>query len=142
MAVGARHLILAATLAVGAAVGGACSDDADDPSPVTGGAPTSERTTYDDVAELATALDAGGLDCPLEYEGLTDSGKELSLCTISGEQATITIWFDPARVDAFLAGVDASGPGATAVGANWTVDVVSVELATDIAEVLGGTVVG
>lgn len=98
-----------------------------------------DLSTYPSVAEMASALTAAGMPCTLEYEGLTDGGKELSLCTLEGEQATLSIWFEPEQLDAFMT-ADLGGVGAAAVGANWTVDVTTAALATRVADALGGTV--
>jgi len=135
------HPILATVLGVlfvitGAACGGGETNGSPPPpSPPS----TVERSSYPGVVALADALTAGGMSCTLEYEGLRDDTRELSLCTISGEQATLSIYNDPAIVDAFLASTD-DGIGSTAVGANWTIDVDSLALATELAQVLGGTV--
>ena len=131
---------LAAVLGLSAAAG-CSSDDATGTTTGTATERPDSRTTYATVQELAAVLDAGGLPCALEYEGLEDDDKQLSLCTLGGEQATLSIWRDPSQLDAFLAS-PATGPGATAVGANWTVDVGSVEMATQVAEVAGGVVHG
>ena len=132
-------LALALTLALGPAAV-ACSSD-DDAGGGAGGTEQagSPRTSYEDVGALAAALTEDGLPCQLEYEGLEDGDKQLSLCTLGAEQATLSIWRDTAQLEGFLAS-PASGPGATAVGANWTVDVTSTELAAQVAEAAGGVV--
>ena len=130
-----HRLVLA--VAVGVALVSACGGGTDDPATATS---TPSRSSYPDVGSLAAALTDAGLPCTLEYEGLTDAGKQLSLCTIEDEQATLSIWFDPDQLDAFLASDDSGGIGATAVGANWTVDVGDVSTARRIADALGGTV--
>jgi hypothetical protein len=91
------------------------------------------------VAELARRLQAKGIACQLEYEGLRQDDKTLSLCTIGEGQATLTIWDKPEVLQKFLA-ADVGAKGATAVGANWTVDVDSPATAKQVAEALGGTV--
>lgn len=125
-------LLLALLLGVAAV---ACSSDGGGGGSEAG----AERTSYDDVGALAEVLTEGGLPCELEYEGLDDGDKQLSLCTLGDEQATLSIWRDTAQLDAFLAS-PSSGPGATAVGANWTVDVTSAELAQQVADLAGGVV--
>ena len=109
-----HRLVLA--VAVGVALVSACGGGTDDPATATS---TPSRSSYPDVGSLAAAL---------------------SLCTIEDEQATQSIWFDPDQLDAFLATDDSGGIGATAVGANWTVDVGDVSTARRIADALGGTV--
>lgn len=132
----ALAVVLAALLGVGVV---ACSSDDGGGGDGTEQGGDGERSTYGDVSELAAALTDGGLTCDLEYEGLEDGDKQLSLCTLGDEQATLSIWRDTDQLDAFLA-TPASGPGATAVGANWTVDVTSAELAQQVADLAGGVV--
>lgn len=121
-----------------------CSGDPNATAPSTSAAePASGAavSSYDSVREMADRLEAAGIGCALEYEGLRDAGKELSICTISGEQATLSIWFDPDRLAEFRS-APLSGVGATAVGGNWTVDVTSAEVATLVADALDGDVKG
>lgn len=140
-----RPRIVAASCALGLLLTGtACSDDepalpaTDERGPSAAG-DRAELSTYPSVAAMAAALDTAGMPCALEYEGLRDSDKELSLCTLEGEQATLSIWFEPDQLDEFLA-ADLGASGAVAVGGNWTVDVSSTALAAQVAETLGGIV--
>ena len=132
-----RRRAVAVAVAVGCILVAGCGGSTDDPAT---GTSTPARSTYADVASLAQALTDAGLPCTLEYEGLTDGGKQLSLCTIEDEQATLSIWFEPGQLDAFLDSEDSGGIGATAVGGNWTVDVGSPATARRVADALGGTV--
>jgi hypothetical protein len=95
--------------------------------------------SYATVEDLAAKLQAAGITCQLEYQGLKQEDKTLSICVVDGEQATLTIWDRPADVTAFLASTD-SGTGATAVGANWTIDVDTAATAQKLVGALGGQV--
>jgi hypothetical protein len=133
-----RALVLLATpllVGLGAATV-ACSSTAANGSlaPATTVAPS-----YATVEDLASQLQAKGITCQLEYQGLKQEDKTLSICVVDGEQATLTIWDRPADVAAFLAASDA-GTGATAVGANWTIDVDTVATAQKLTAALGGQV--
>lgn len=91
------------------------------------------------VADMAKQLEAKGIRCKLEYEGLKDNDKTLSICTIDNSQATLTIWDKPEILQKFLA-ANVGAKGASAVGANWTVDVDTPATAQKVATALGGTV--
>jgi hypothetical protein len=140
-----RPRTVAAACALGLILAGtACSDDepaptATDQSEVPASGDRADLSTYDSVSTMAEALTAAGMPCALEYEGLRDAGKELSLCTLEGEQATLSIWFEPEQLDEFLV-ADLGASGAVAVGGNWTVDVSTDALAGRVADALGGIV--
>jgi hypothetical protein len=105
-----------------------------------GGPATTVAPSYATVADLAKQLEAKGIACKLEYEGLKQEDKTLSLCVIGGgEQATLTIWDQPEVLGKFLATPD-TGTGATAVGANWTIDVDTAATAHKLTDALGGQV--
>lgn len=140
-------LLLALLLALATACG---SDDDGGDEEGSGSDDTTEETaesgtdlsglpTYDTVAALNEDLAAAGVSCALEYEGLVDDeGKEVSLCTIEGEQAQLTIYPDAASVQAI---VDApTAVGAVAYGGNWTVLVDTAPTAQVVADALGGQV--
>lgn len=129
-----------AALLIGVAPGCAENPEAASP-PASAAEPTGavELSSYDSVRAIAERLEAAGVGCALEYEGLRDADKELSICTIEGEQATLSIWFEPERLAAFRS-TPLAGVGATAVGANWTVDVSTAEVAAQVADALGGDV--
>ncbi len=101
--------------------------------------PAIQRSTIASVRDLSTRLEAAGITCALEYEGLRDAGRELSLCVIDGDRATLTIWDDPSVLDEFLAS-DVGRQGVTAVGRNWTVDLQQPAVARKVADALGGMV--
>jgi hypothetical protein len=135
-------------LAVGLLLAGACTEGDDDPGSAgpaatagpTGDAPAPAGTEHPSVESLAAALDAAGHACALEYEGLRDGDKELSLCTVGGEQVTLSIWFEPDQLAAFRDAPAQGSPGLTVIGGNWTVDLADPMLAETLAEDLGGTV--
>jgi hypothetical protein len=141
---GAAALALVAVLALGT---GACSSDddpesTDDPTSTPSTPSTdadAELTSYDSIDDLHQQLVDEGIACGLEYSGLRDEGREVSICVIAGEQALLTIWDDPALVTEF-ADSEAADSGDVAYGANWTVDVDSPETADLVATALGGTV--
>jgi hypothetical protein len=129
----------------------ACSDDEGSGD---GGSDTSAATgdtaggdvdlsglpTYDTITALNEDLAAGGVQCTLEYEGLVDSdGKEVSLCTINGEQAQISVYPDSTTVQALVA-ADAT-LGALVYGQNWTVQLDTEATAQTVATALSGEVV-
>lgn len=111
-----------------------------------GGATTTTATaasTYATIADLDKALIAKNIPCALEYAGLKDdvSKVELSICTIDGEQAYLRIWEDPKMLQQFVASPEGA-TGTVAVGANWTITVVSNATATKIGKAIGGTAPG
>jgi hypothetical protein len=126
-------------------VAGACGDggrDSTDPTTTPAGDPSGTPTdlsSYDDIGALHQELVDQGIACGLEYSGLRDEGREVSICVIVGEQALLTVWDDPNLVTEF-ADSDAAGSGDVAHGENWTVDVDSPETAQLVADALGGTV--
>ena len=86
---------------------------------------------------MAADLNDAGLTCTLEYEGLTDAGREVSLCAVNGEYTELSVWTDPA--DAGKAGDTAAGEDDPfVVGANWSIDVDTAPTATAVATALGG----
>jgi hypothetical protein len=99
-----------------------------------------DASTYASIADLHTAIVDADFACTLEYPGLKDdvSNNEVSICTIDGEQAFLTIWGDPADLEAFASSPDGS-TGTVALGANWTISVTSADLAGRLAAALGGT---
>jgi hypothetical protein len=135
-------------LAVGALTVASCSDDGGESTDTTQGTDTTategttDLSTYDDLDALTAALTDAGYTCVLDYEGLVDDGKTVSLCTLvppdggPGSQATLTIWDDVGRVAAFV------GSGAptelTVFGLNWTMDLRDAAVAAAVAEDLGG----
>jgi hypothetical protein len=125
-------------------VGGACSSGDDDAGDARGtttvaGDEPADLTSYADIDALHQQLVDQGIACGLEYSGLRDEGREVSICVIVGEQALLTVWDDPNLVTEF-ADSDAAGSGDVAHGENWTVDVDSPETAQLVADALGGTV--
>jgi hypothetical protein len=128
----ARLLLgLAVTLLATAALSACGSDD--------GAAPAREGGEVANVVELGGRLEAAGIPCALEYEGLVDGSREVSLCQIDGGQALLTVWEDPTALDVFM-DEPMTGPGATVVGPNWTIDVAEPATAERIGEALGGVV--
>jgi hypothetical protein len=100
---------------------------------------TTGLSTIPSVVEISNRLAAAGITCVLEYEGLRDAGRELSLCVIDGDRATLTVWDDPSLLEEFLAS-DIGRQGVTAVGHNWTIDLQEATVAERVAAALGGTV--
>lgn len=125
----------------------ACADDDTEPAePANDTAPTEPGRggpEVTDVAELSEELDAAGMECELEYEGLEDDTgqREMSRCTIGDDQVTLTVWSDLELLDAFVES-EPTGSGATAVGPNWTIDTAELATAEEIAADLGGMVWG
>lgn len=129
-------------------LGAGCSGDdggdgGDDTSPDTT-EEQAELSSYDTIAELNEALAAGGIECPLEYDGLRDDEKEQSICTIDGTQVFLTIWFDEGAVDAVIAPDGGDPLPGIVYGANWTIELTAstAELADSIAEAAGGASTG
>jgi hypothetical protein len=123
------RLVAAALLAVLLA---ACGGDDD-----SGGDGDGDLSSYVTVAQMAADLEQAGLTCTLEYEGLVDDEREVSLCAVNGEYTELSVWTDPtAAADA----ADAADEGADplAAGANWTVDIDTAETAEAVADALGG----
>jgi hypothetical protein len=135
-------------------LGAGCGDDGgggdDAPSDASSGssattaAPSADLASFDTIASLNDALGAGGVDCTLEYEGLTDDdGNEVSTCTIDGNQAFLSIFADPTTVDEVVASHEADANVALAYGANWTIELTPPSEATAtsaaaIADATGG----
>jgi hypothetical protein len=131
----AARLAFAVSLVVSLAAAGCSSGSSgSNAAPATTAPPS-----YATVADLARTLQSKGISCTLEYEGLRQEDKTLSICVVDGEQATLTIWDQPDVLTKFLATPD-SGTGATAVGANWTIDVDTVATAQKLTAALGGQV--
>jgi len=106
----------------------------------TGSSAPTGSSSYATIADLHQAIVDGGFACTLEYPGLKDdvSSNEVSICTIEDEQAFLTIWADPADLSDFAASSDGS-TGTVALGANWSISVTSTDLASRLADALGGT---
>jgi len=138
-----RRLVAAALLPVAlGTMSSACTSGQSGSSPTTAAAaPISKLTSIASLGDLARQLEAKGITCKLEYEGLQDNDKTLSICTIDGSQATLTIWNKPEVLSKFLAS-NLEMEGYSAVGANWTVDVDDAATADKVASALGGTVKG
>jgi hypothetical protein len=118
--------------------GGSATTQADGGSDAPGG----DGSEFDDVAALRDELVANGIECELDYEGLADEEREVSQCVIEGEQAVISIWYDPALRDEVVNAAADLPQAALATGANWTVEVTSAAVAQTVADALGGEVVG
>ena len=145
-------LLLLAVLSV--VLLGACSsdDDGDGGSGTTAesdstgaedgsGADVSGLPAYEDITTMAADLATAGITCTLEYEGLVDdTGKEVSICVIDGQQAQLTRYPDSTTVEAL---VSTDTPiGAIAYGQNWTVQVDTLATAQAVATALGGEALG
>lgn len=151
-----RHtrVVRATALAVMVLLGAsACSDDdtpAEDATTVEPGGENGDDTPAGDgsgdegtagtggaeaasVVELAERIEENGHTCTLEYEGLRDGDKELSLCTIGGEQVTLSIWFDADQLEEFRSAEPAGLGGITLIGPNWTIDLADPQLAETLA---------
>lgn len=128
---------------------GACTDDGDGDADDDGteedstgaedgsGVDLSALSSYETITAMNDDLGAAGISCVLEYEGLVDdTGKEVSLCTIDGQQAQLTVYPDSTTVEAL---VSTDTPiGSIAYGQNWTVQVDTPATAESIATALGG----
>lgn len=135
-----RRRFACASLVLALAVAGACGDD-DAGSDTDGGGTSQELSSYVSVASLAEDLNAAGLACTLEYEGLDDGTREVSLCTLEGELAELSVWVDEGA--AASTGEQADTDADPLVeGANWTIDVQTADTAASVAEALGGAVRG
>lgn len=134
--------LLAPALLVAAVLAGCGDDDAggdgapDDPDPT---ADTASDSRYDDVAALAADLDGVAGGCTLEYEGLVDDQRELSVCTLGDEIAELSVWDDDAALDALVDAAEESGDPVV-TGENWSVDVADTGLAAEVADATGGAV--
>jgi hypothetical protein len=131
--------ILVRTAVVGLALAAAVAACSSSSTPGTSAPGTTAAPGYPTVEDLAKQLEAKGITCKLEYEGLREEDKTLSICVLNGEQGTLTIWDKPEVLAKFLAS-PISGTGATAVGANWTIDVDTVANAQKLTAALGGQV--
>lgn len=129
------RLLGTGALALLALLGASCTDDGGDGTATTGpgDAPATGGADLASVEALAAELEAAGHPCALEYEGLRDGDKELSLCTVGGEQITLSIWFDTAQLDAFRDSPPGGAPGVTVIGGNWTIDLADPTLAQELA---------
>jgi hypothetical protein len=131
-----------------------CSDDSDSGDGDDGGSAESDSTgaedgsgvdvsglpAFDTITALNDVLTGAGIACALEYEGLVDdTGKEVSICVIDGQQAQLTVYPDSTTVEALVA-ADTS-IGALAYGQNWTVQVDQAATAEAIATALGGAAI-
>lgn len=124
----------------------ACGDDSgDDGGDGSGGssstAPAADLSTYATVADMASDLEAAGISCALEYEGLRDDTREVSLCAVNGEYTELSVWVDPAEAAASGAAAEEAGDPFVE-GANWTVDVETAATAVAVADALGGAARG
>ncbi|MGK2929709.1 MAG: hypothetical protein ACSLFO_09055 [Acidimicrobiales bacterium] len=148
-----RRLLLA-LLAVTSLVAAGCGDDddtADTGAGTTGPADaTTDATTGDEdedaagdrvetVTDLAGQLDGVADGCALEYEGLTDDQREVSICTLGSDIAELSVWTDETALEGMIADTDGSGDPLVS-GPNWSIDVVDPALADEVAEATGGTV--
>jgi hypothetical protein len=129
-----RPIRLATTIALGTCLllgATACGDDA--------AGEAGDVEPAEDVSTLAALLVDVGAGCTLEYEGLADRQRELSVCTLDGEIAELSVWDDPTSIATLRAAAEESGDPIVA-GPNWTIDVADPELAAEIAEATGGVV--
>jgi hypothetical protein len=92
--------------------------------------------SFASIPSLRDAIVAAGLSCELEYEGLEDGDKVVSICVIAGEQALLTIWNDPTLLEELV--TSGSATDAVVYGANWTIDLTTPQLASTVAGALGG----
>lgn len=140
-----NRAVCAAALIGAAMMLASCSGSGSTVTSSNGGASTTTATasTYATIADLDKALIAKNIPCALEYAGLKDdvSKVELSICTIDGEQAYLRVWEDPKMLQQFVASAEGA-TGTVAVGANWTITVVSNATAAKIGKAIGGTAPG
>lgn len=120
-----RRIAATASAAVLVLTAAACGDDGDD-----------ALSSYESVADLAADLTASDLECTLEYEGLVDGQREVSICAVNGEYTELSIWSEEAAQDATESAREGGQPAA--VGANWTIIVETADTAAAVAEALGG----
>jgi hypothetical protein len=129
-----------ATVAIAVLALAGCGDDGGGDSGGTDGTDAApELSSYETVSDLNDALASGGVECNLEYEGLTDDTHEISQCTIDGGQAILTVWYDDSLLQEFVAPEGVDPPEAVAYGDNWTVEASTPETAATVAEAAGGT---
>ncbi|MDZ7673463.1 MAG: hypothetical protein U5K30_00095 [Acidimicrobiales bacterium] len=127
-----RRAALVAAAALLLVIAACGDDDATSASSDDGG-------RVDDVAALAAMLDGIGNGCELEYEGLTDDQREVSICTLGDEVAELAVWSDVDALDELRASAEGSGDPVV-TGSNWSIDVTGAELADQVAEATGGRV--
>jgi len=139
----ALRLVNLAALALAAAglAAGCGGTTVDDTPAATTAAEAPQGATVADLDDLHGRIVDAGFACELEYEGLRDEGRTLSLCVIDGDRATLTVWDDPTVLTDLVAGPD-RGSGVVVVGRNWTIDLQSSDLADRLGAALDGTVVG
>jgi hypothetical protein len=136
-------LALPALALVAACAPGCASSGSGDAGPgsttVVAGPPSGPA--YDSVADLARVLTDRGLPCTLQYPGLRDdmTDAELSICTVSGDQAFLRVWGRADAITTFLAAPQ-SRTGTVVVGANWTISLTMADTARSVATALGGIV--
>lgn len=106
-----------------------------------GGDDAGDATTYTSVSDMAQRLDDAGLRCVLEYEGLDDGNREVSLCHVNDEFTELSVWADASDAARTAAAADDARDPFVA-GGNWTVDVDTANTAAAVADALGGTVHG
>lgn len=145
-----RLLLLAFVPVLGLALLAGCSDDDGDADEGAGteesdstgaedgsGVDVSALPAFENITALNDVLAGAGISCALEYEGLVDdTGKEVSICVIDGQQAQLTVYPDSSTVETLVAADTTIG--ALAYGQNWTVQVDTGATAEAIATALGG----
>lgn len=126
-----RRLVLSvvatASVLVSAACGGGDDDDA--------------APRYDDLASLAAELDDVEAGCTLEYEGLEDGQRELSVCTMGDAIAELSVWTDADALSALVQSAEESGE-TIVFGPNWTIGIGDAAIAGQIADATGGNLSG
>lgn len=90
--------------------------------------------TFDTITALRDEIVASGFTCELEYEGLEDGDKIVSICVIGGEQALLTIWNDPEVLEEFA--TSDAVTNLVVYGQNWTIDLTTPTLAGTVAGAL------
>lgn len=131
-------------LVLGLALSGCSGESADDPTVVqpstgasaSGAGPAAFATT----AELAAALNTGGLTCTDLREGEFPGVSSAQSCILNESEDVVLLRFATAaeRAD-YLANRDELA--SAVVGADWAVQTVLAESAQAVAEVIGGEVV-